>query len=205
MPSRQPEITLFDRLLEVQKELEVVSKTQENDYFNSKFANINDVLEMVLPILNKHGILLLQPLTHVDGKPAIKTILMHGAERMEEIMVLHEDPNPQKMGSGYTYGRRHALISAIGVRTGDDDDGALASGTQSGTQKPTAPKKDKPKAQPKAQSQQAGSTKEIPTCSICEKPMRPQKSNPDKFFCKHDEDGVTKWGKPVFENQEKVT
>ena len=190
-------ITLFDRLFAVQNELEVVSKTQENDFFNSKFANINDVLEMVLPILNKHGILLLQPLTHVDGKPAIKTILMHGAERIEEIMVLHEDPNPQKMGSGYTYGRRHALISAIGVRTGDDDDGALASGTQ----KPTAPKKE----QPKAQSKQAGSAKDIPTCSICGKNMKPQSNNPAKFFCRHEKDGVTQWGKPVFENQEKVT
>ena len=194
-------ITLFDRLFAVQNELEVVSKTQENDFFNSKFANINDVLEMVLPILNKHEILLLQPLTHVDGKPAIKTILMHGAERIEEVMVLHEDPNPQKMGSGYTYGRRHALISAIGVRTGDDDDGALASGTQ----KPTAPKKKQPKEQPKAQSKQAGSEKEVPTCSICQQPMKPQKTNPDKWFCKHTEKGVTKWGKEVWKDQKKVT
>lgn len=196
MPDQQPKRTLFDRLFAVQNELEVVSKTQENDFFNSKFANINDVLEMVLPILNKHEILLLQPLTHVDGKPAIKTILMHGAERIEEVMVLHEDPNPQKMGSGYTYGRRHALISAIGIRT-EDDDGALASGTQ----KPTAPKK----KQPKAQSQPAGSAKEVPTCSICAKPMRQQANNPDKYFCRHEKDGKTTWGKPVFESQRKVT
>ena len=196
------EITLFDRLLAVQRELEVVSKTQENDYFNSKFANINDVLEMVLPILNKHEVLLMQPLTNVGGKPAIKTILVHGTERMEEVMVLHEDTNPQKMGSGYTYGRRHALISAIGVRTGDDDDGALASGTQSGTQKPTAPKKEQPKAQP----EQASSAKEIPTCSICHQPMKPQANNPDKFYCKHTgENGQVKWGNPVHSKQKKVS
>ena len=191
------ERTLFDRLLEVQGELDAVSKTQENDYFESKFANINDVLLMLLPIVNKHGILVLQPLTNVNGKPAIKTIIMHGTERIEEIMVLHEDPNPQKMGSGYTYGRRFALISAFGVRI-EDDDGALASGTQSAASKKEQQKaqQDKPK-----QPEQTGNVNEIPTCSICHQPMKHQKNDKTKFFCKHDDDGNVKWGKPVYQKK----
>ena len=187
------ERTLFDRLLAAQKKIGVIAKGKVNPYFDSKYTDINALIEMVKPILNEEGLLILQPLSNVNGRPAITTIIMHGTERVESTFTIPDIDNPQKVGGAVTYGRRYMLMSMLCMEAEDDDGNAAAP--------QSAPKKDKPKKQPKP----AESEKEIPTCSICHQPMNSQKSNPDKFFCKHDEDGVTKWGKPVFENQTKLT
>jgi hypothetical protein len=197
------ERTLFDRLFKVQERIGKISKDKTNPFFESKYADINTVLEMIKPILHEEGILFMQPLSNVDGKPAITTILIHGKESIEYTTVFPDLPKPkegkksnpfQDMGSAITYYRRYALISILGLEA-EDIDGNITSS------QPSAPRKE----QPKAQSKQAESEKEIPTCSICQQPMKPQKTNPDKWFCKHTEKGVTKWGKEVWKDQKKVT
>ena len=199
MPDDTP---LFDRLLKVQERIGKISKDKTNPFFESKYADINIIIEMVKPILNEEGILFMQPLSNVDGKPGITTILIHGTEKIEYTTVFPDLPKPkegkksnpfQDMGSAITYYRRYALISILGLEA-EDTDGNITSS------QPSTPKKEQSKTQPP----QAGSAKEIPTCSICGKEMKPQSNNPAKFFCRHEKDGVTQWGKPVFENQEKV-
>lgn len=195
------ERTLFDRLFKVQERIGRISKDKTNPFFESKYADINTVLKMIKPILHEEGILVMQPLSHVDGKPGLTTILMHGTERFEYTTVFPDLPKPkegkksnpfQDMGSAITYYRRYALISTLGLEA-EDTDGNIST-------QPSAPKKEQSKAQP----EQAGSAKEIPTCSICQLPMRPQKTNPDKFFCKHEKDGKVQWGKEVYRDQKKV-
>ena len=194
MPDGRP---LFERLLAAQERIGVISKDQTNPFYEHKYADINTIIDMVKPILNDEGLLLLQPLSNIDGKPAIKTIIMCKDGEISDTIVLPEDQNPQKMGSAITYFRRYALQSMLFMQAEDDDGNAAAP--------QSAPKKEQPKEQPTAQSKQAGSEKEIPTCSICQQPMKPQKTNPDKWFCKHTEKGVTKWGKEVWKDQKKVT
>lgn len=176
------ERTTFDRLLSAQKKIGVISKDHTNPFYNSKYADINSILEMVKPILNDEGLLLLQPLSNVDGKPAITTIIVHGKDMISETIVMPEDPNPQKMGSTITYYRRYGIVSILCLES-EDDDGNAAS-TQANRVKDTPP------------AENAGTCAEIPTCSICGKKMRAQKNNSDKFFCKHEENGKTVWGKP---------
>ena len=197
---------IFDRMLAAQERIGKISKDKTNPFFKSKYADINIIIEMVKPILNEEGILFMQPLSNVDGKPAITTILMHDKESIEYTTVFPDLPKPaegkksnpfQDMGSAITYYRRYALISILGLEA-EDTDGNITSS------QPSAPKKEQPKAQPTAQSKQAGSAKEIPTCSICEKPMRQQANNPDKYFCRHEKDGKTTWGKPIFTNQNSI-
>lgn len=185
------ERTLFDRLLAAQQKMGVIVKDEVNPFYNSKYADINTILKEVLPILNAEGILLMQPLTHVDGKPAMKTILMHGTEKFEFETVFPEFPKRaegkstntfQDMGKGATYLRRISLQTLAALMAQDDDGNAM---TQS------APKKDQQKAQP------TEGAKEVPRCSICGEFMRQQKNNPDKYFCKHESNGSVTWGKPV--------
>lgn len=194
MPDDRP---IFERLLAAQERIGVISKDQTNPFYRHKYADINTIIDMVKPILNDEGLLLLQPLSNIDGKPAIKTIIMCKDGEISDTIALPEDQNPQKMGSAITYFRRYALQSMLFMQAEDDDGNAAAP--------QSAPKKEQPKEQPTAQSKQAGSEKEIPTCSICQQPMKPQKTNPDKWFCKHAEKGVTKWGKEVWKDQKKVT
>lgn len=200
------ERTLFERMLAAQQKIGVVSKDKRNPFFKSKYADINIIIEMVKPILNGEGILFMQPLSNVDGKPAITTILMDGKERIEYTTVFPDLPqhvegkksNPfQDMGSAITYYRRYALISALGLEAEDDDGNAAPQSS--------APNKGMSKGPPNTQSERAGSAKETPTCSICGEPMRQQKNNSEKYFCKHTEDGTTRWGKPVYNSQQKAT
>ena len=194
---------LFNRMLAAQERIGKISKDKTNPFFKSKYADINIIIEMVKPILNEEGILFMQPLSNVDGKPAITTILMHDKESIEYTTVFPDLPKPvegkksnpfQDMGSAITYYRRYALISILGLEAEDTDGNTTSSQS-------TAPKK----KQPKAQSQQAESEKEIPVCNLCGKEMRPQKSNPSKWFCKHEKDGKVQWGTPVWKDQTKVT
>ena len=194
--------TLFNRLLVAQEKIGKISKDKENPFFKSKYADINIIIEMVKPILNEEGILFLQPLSNVDGKPAITTILMHGKESIEYTTVFPDLPKPlegkksnpfQDMGSAITYYRRYALISILGLEA-EDTDGNISA-------QPSAPKKE----QQKTQSSQAGSAKEIPTCSICQLPMKRTKpGSKNDWFCKHTEKGSTRWGKPIFVDQNSI-
>ena len=192
------ERTLFERLLAAQEKIGKISKDKENPFFKSKYADINIVIDMIKPRLNEEGILLMQPLSNVDGKPAITTILRHNQDSIEYTTVFPDLPKPaegkksnpfQEMGSAITYYRRYALISILGLEAIDTDGN---NSSQSST-----PSIDQPKAQP----EQTGNVNEVPTCSICNQPMKPQKNDKTKFFCKHDDNGTTKWGKEVYQKK----
>lgn len=119
---------LYVKLLEVQKEIGAISKDSENPYFKSNYFDINKLIEEVKPVLNKHGLILLQPLTHYEGKPGLSTMIIDSVtgESIETNTVLPENSDPQKMGSAITYFRRYALQSLLFLQA-EDDDGNKAS------------------------------------------------------------------------------
>ena len=115
------ENTIINKLLEIQKEIGAISKDSTNPFFHSSYFDINKLLSVVKPILNKHDLVLLQPLTNVDGKPAIKTIIRNSEDGIEDTITLPENTDPQKMGSSITYFRRYAIQSMLGLEAEDDD------------------------------------------------------------------------------------
>ena len=115
------ENTIINKLLEIQKEIGAISKDSTNPFFKSSYFDINKLLSVVKPILNKHDLVLLQPLTNVDGKPAIKTIIRNSEDGIEDTITLPENTDPQKMGSSITYFRRYAIQSMLGLEAEDDD------------------------------------------------------------------------------------
>jgi hypothetical protein len=120
---------IYKSIGKIQRNL-VVKKEKENPYFKSKYADINMILELLYPQLEKEGLTLSQPLTTIDGKPAIKTIITDGTEKIEEITLIPDLQDAQKMGSVITYFRRYSLVSIFGLMTEEDDDGNLASGKE---------------------------------------------------------------------------
>jgi hypothetical protein len=81
-----------------------------------------------MPLLKKHKLVITQPLSCLDGRPAIRTIL-HCADTEDELMdtvILPDLDDPQKMGSCITYYRRYSLQSLLGLQA-EDDDGNKAS------------------------------------------------------------------------------
>lgn len=124
--------TLYTAILEAQKEFPVVKKSESNPFFKSKYAGLPSVLEVVLPILHKHGVAVLQPpVSTEEGKIGVTTILVHAdsGEKMESSFSMTLSKNdPQGAGSAITYARRYALVSILGLNVDDDDDGNYASG-----------------------------------------------------------------------------
>jgi len=105
--------SLRQRLQSVQDEITPVNKDSVNPHFKSKFADINSILEMLRPILRKHGVTVLQPLTNMEnGKPAIRTIVTcETGEMIEGTLPIPENADPQKLGGWITYMRRYSLQS----------------------------------------------------------------------------------------------
>lgn len=116
---------LYTKLLLVQNSIKAIAKEETNPFFKSKYFDINTVIEVLRPIFNQHGIVVLQPLSELNGKPAIKTILAEpeSGETLETITPLIENNDVQKFGGVITYTRRYALVSMFLIQGEDDTDG----------------------------------------------------------------------------------
>lgn len=118
-------------LVKAQGEFKNPGYDKTNPHFKSKFASFAAVREAVLPVLNRHGIALLQsPVTDAGGV-GILTVLVHeSGETMTlgPFVMPAAKQDPQGFGSAVTYARRYALMAVTGVVGDDDDDGNAASG-----------------------------------------------------------------------------
>ena len=116
----------MDKILKIQSEIGVLSKTETNPFFKSKYMDINGLLAQLLPLLEKHGLTVVQPLCNCGDRPAIQTDVYDGEKRIvSERIPLPDLPDPQKMGSAITYYRRYALQSLFLLQA-QDDDGEMA-------------------------------------------------------------------------------
>lgn len=112
----------MDKILKIQSEIGVLVKTETNPFFKSKYMDINGLLEQLLPLLEKHGLTVVQPMTTWGQKTILETIVFDGyKELLRSKMNLPDLQDPQKMGSAITYYRRYALQSLFLLRAEDDD------------------------------------------------------------------------------------
>ncbi len=112
----------MDKILKAQLEVGKIQKDKTNPFYKSQYFDINSVLEQLLPALEKEGITVMQPLSNVDGKPALRTIVyVDGKEVINEAILLPENNDPQKIGSAITYYRRYSLQSLFLLQAEDDD------------------------------------------------------------------------------------
>ena len=134
---------IYAALFAAQAEIEPIEKGHYNPAFKRNYSGLPDVLNTVLPVFQKHGILLIQTPIRSDDKTVLvlETIFAH-AESGETItgtvsMPL-QDASPQKYGSAMTYARRYALMSMAGLMS-EDDDANTAQGLSAGGPPPPPP------------------------------------------------------------------
>ena len=96
--------------------------------YGYKYATLDDILTVVKPILAKHKMALIQPLTG-EG---LETIIMHeSGQCIRETVSLPAMGENKKMnaaqavGATITYMRRYALSSILCISTDEDSDGAI--------------------------------------------------------------------------------
>ena len=116
----------MNKILLFQQKVGAISKDSTNPYFKSKYFDIIKLIEEVKPILNELGLVLLQPLDNINGKPALRTIIYDVNEGgysaiVDFAITIPENPDPQKMGSIITYYRRYAIQSLLFLQAEDDD------------------------------------------------------------------------------------
>jgi len=66
---------LYKALASFQQEVPVILK--ETSGHNYKYVDLPGIDVVIKPLLKKHGISYIQPLSNIEGKPAIKTVLFH--------------------------------------------------------------------------------------------------------------------------------
>ena len=110
---------LLKALMNVKKEVGTLSKTELNPFYKSKYFDINSLIEQVEPLLEKNGLLLLQPIVNNE----VKSIIYHceSGDCVESSIQLTQFSDPQKLGSAITYYRRYTLQSLLGLQAEDDD------------------------------------------------------------------------------------
>lgn len=112
-------------LAAAQAKIEPAKKNAINPHFRSGYADFRAVVEAGAPI-HEHGLSVSQmPI----GACSMLTMLMHesGEYLWAEADMRPRDPaNPQAVGSCQTYMRRYGYAAALGISTGDDDDGNAA-------------------------------------------------------------------------------
>lgn len=111
-----------------------VLEEKSNNQTRSRYADLTAIWIAIQPMLKAYGLAVLQPLGRIrseNGKfvLAIETLVLHSSGQWisseSEILV----PTNDKLsvawwaGSAQTYGRRYALVSLLGIITGEDDDG----------------------------------------------------------------------------------
>lgn len=112
-------MNIYKKLLEAKKEIGAITKDAKNPFFKSNYFDINGLLKEVEPILQKHNLLLLQPIEAEWVKSII--IDIEDGEKISSEMHLPNIQDPQKLGSAITYYRRYTLQSLLGLQAEDDD------------------------------------------------------------------------------------
>ena len=127
-------MNIYTKLSAVKKEIGAISKDSTNPFFKSKYFDINGLLKHVEPLLDKNGLLLLQPI--IKGEVFSEIIDVENGDSVTSSMLLPNIQDPQKVGSAVTYYRRYTLQSLLGLQAEDDDANAASKAT-----KPKADKK----------------------------------------------------------------
>ena len=124
--------SINEKLFNLQQEIGTISKDAKNPFYKSKYFDINSLIKQLQPLLNKHRLLLLQPIE--EDMVVSKLICVDGTGGVISGLKLPEINDPQKLGSCITYYRRYTLSSLLGLQSEDDDGNAASSKTENKTE-----------------------------------------------------------------------
>lgn len=119
---------LLKSLVSVQAELPTMPKDCKG--YGYTYTALDTIVATLKPILAKHGIAYMQPLTTVEGgRIGITTRIFNaGGEYIEDTAALPDvqmakTNEAQNLGAAITYMRRYTLCSMLGITSDEDVDG----------------------------------------------------------------------------------
>jgi len=108
-----------------QKEIKTATKSKENPFFHSKYADLDEVWSVCRDPLTKNGLSIVQTVDSKGQMVSVTTILLHNSgEFISSTLTLQADnAKPQPIGSAITYARRYSLSAMVGISADEDTDG----------------------------------------------------------------------------------
>jgi hypothetical protein len=124
-------IEIAKALAKFNEEVKAVSKDANNPFFKNQYATLDNILDAIRPILAKNGLsTMFLPSSYEDGHFGIKVLLLHSTGEFiegDEVRMKPVKPDPQMLGSLWTYLKRYSISAVLGLSVGDpDDDGNAA-------------------------------------------------------------------------------
>lgn len=100
-----------------------------------KYSTLDDILELILPMLTEAGIVMYQAVYPAEGMPGhdvLKTVLCdeESNETVTSEVTLPPSTRWHDFGSGIAYARRYGIVGLLNITSDDDDNGGVASGGQ---------------------------------------------------------------------------
>ena len=92
--------TIYTKLAELKKEVGKMTKDSKNPFFNSKYFDINQLLEHLEPLLQKNNLIVLQPI--INKEVVSKIIEIETGDEICSSLELPPLTDPQKIGSAIT-------------------------------------------------------------------------------------------------------
>lgn len=131
---------LAKALAAAQGEMKNAAKDGTNPHFNSSFATLASVRDVVHGPLSKNGLALTQHPSADGNVVTVRTLLLHevGGWLSTEITANAKDAGPQAIGSAISYLRRYSLAALCGVAQEDDDGEAAGKAAPAQRAKPKA-------------------------------------------------------------------
>lgn len=133
---------IAEALAKAQGAMDNASKSSNNPFFGSKYADLAEVINVSRKELTDNGLALTQVTVPMNGKSCLVTTLLHTSGQwiksydiIEPVPMKTKDEKgatvyaitPQAKGSAMSYSRRYQYSSVVGVAQ-EDDDGNAASG-----------------------------------------------------------------------------
>lgn len=107
---------------------ELLDAHKSSQGYGYNYADLSSVLNIIRPLLKKHGLSIAQPVGGDEGKVTLTTILMHSSGQFVSSSInVSVDLTNKKMnslqaaGSTITYLRRYCISSILGLASTDDD------------------------------------------------------------------------------------
>jgi len=120
---------IYTALCTAQANMGKVTKGSINPAFKSRYADLADVVSVVVPALSEQGIAMYHSMIRDDEGMVMRTTLSHGATDTHihcDVPLIVDRNNMQGMKSATTYAKRIGLESLTGIAPDTDDDGNAA-------------------------------------------------------------------------------
>lgn len=145
MTTSESIVNLAVALSKAQGEMPKLVADTKNDYYNSYYIQLGDIIKEIRPVLAKYGLAVVQEVASEGNTLVLTTRVLHeSGEWIESVfrmpvtiqkskkkkdekepfepVVERKDPNPQEWGIAITYARRYTLSAILCLSSEMDDD-----------------------------------------------------------------------------------